>query len=98
VTAAAHVAEGTLAGPVGTASTDTGNTGHSATGTPGLGTGLVTSITVYSISLAMILSNFMVDEADNVGPDGGLEDCGEADGGVGGLVLLRVNGDQGTCR
>ena len=42
VTATAHVAESTLAGTVGTATTDTGNTGHSTASTPRLGAGLVT--------------------------------------------------------
>ena len=34
VTSATHVTESTLAGPVGTATADTRNTGHSTTGTP----------------------------------------------------------------
>lgn len=42
VTATAHVSESTLARTMGTATTDTGNTSNSATGTPGLGTSLVT--------------------------------------------------------
>ena len=41
-TTTAHVAVSTLAGAVSTATTDTGNTGHSTTGTPRFSTSLMT--------------------------------------------------------
>ena len=56
----------------------------------------LTSITVDGISLAMIFGNFMVDEANNIRPDGSLKDCWKANRSLGGLVFLRINGDQWT--
>lgn len=46
----------------------------------------------------MVLGNLMVDEADDIGTNGGLEDCGEADRSFGRLLLLGVDGDQRTRR
>ena len=59
-------------------------------------TNKLTSITVDGISLAMVFGNFMVDEANNVGPDGSLEDGWKANGSLSGLVFLRIDGDQWT--
>ena len=62
-TAAAHVSERTLARAVGTTTGDTGNTGHGATGTPGLsrslllvvgvGVGVVVEVVVATCGKAM---------------------------------------------
>jgi len=79
VTATTHVAEGTLAGAVGTTSTNTGDTGDGTTSTPGFGTGLVAGSLTDGVGLSTVLGNLIVDEVDNVGPDRGLEDGGEAD-------------------
>jgi len=79
VTTSTHVAKGTLAGAVGTTSSNTGNTGNSTTSTPGFSTGLMAGSLADRIRLSTILGNLIVDEVDNIRPDGGLEDGGEAD-------------------
>ena len=73
---ATHVSEGTLASAVGTASGDTGDTGHRASGTPGLGGGLVSGALGHSVGLAFIVGDLGVDEVDDVGSDRGLHDIG----------------------
>ena len=50
------------------------------------------------VGLPAVLGNFIVDEADNVGPDGSLEDGGEADRRLGRVTLLVVHGNQRTSR
>lgn len=70
---AAHVTESSLSGTVGSATRDTGDTGNSATGTPGLSRGLVTSLLGNSVGLALVLVHASVNRLDNVGPDGRLE-------------------------
>ena len=56
----------------------------------------LTSITVDSVRLTVILGYFMMNEAYNVGPDWCLEYSRKAHGGISGLVLFRVDGDQRT--
>lgn len=46
----------------------------------------------------MVLGNLVVNEAHDVGANGGLEDGREADRGLGGLILLGVDGDEGASR
>lgn len=75
---AAHVTEGTLARSVSTRATDTGNTGNGTTGTPGLSTGLLTSVGGDSVSLTLVLSNTDENRVDKVQTDGGVEDGGES--------------------
>lgn len=86
-TLAAHVSEGGLSGTVGSSTGDTGNTGDGATGTPGLSAVLVSSLLSDGVSLTPVLGHVGVDELDNVGADGGLEDPGEANA-LGGLSFL----------
>lgn len=66
----AHVTEGSLASTVGTATRDTGDTGDSAAGTPGLGRGLVASLLGDSVGLTLVLVHAGVDGMDNVRADG----------------------------
>jgi len=96
VTSAAHVTESTLAGPVGTATADTGNTGYGTTGTPRLGAGLVAGIPVDAVGLPMVLGDLMVDERDDVWTNGGLEDSWKANIRVGRTLLFRVNRHKRT--
>eukprot|EP00750_Incisomonas_marina_P002210 INCI1215.1.p1 GENE.INCI1215.1~~INCI1215.1.p1 ORF type:complete len:438 (-),score=48.76 INCI1215.1:185-1498(-) len=81
--ATAHVAEGTLSGAGGTATSHTGDTGHSATGSPRLSSGLVAGVAVDGVGLAGVLGHLRVHEVDDVRADGGGEDGREGDG-VGG--------------
>lgn len=95
-TTTAHVTESGLARAVRTTSGDTGDTGNSATGTPGLGRGLVTSLLGDGVGLAVVLVHVLVDELDNIRADGGLEDSGENLGADGLLARLGEDGDNGT--
>jgi len=73
----AHVTEGSLSGTVGSSSSNTGDTGDGATGTPRLSAGLVTGLLAHSVSLALVLGDALVDLLDNIEPDGGGQDRGE---------------------
>ena len=46
----------------------------------------------------MVLGYFMMDEADDIGTNWGLEDSWEANGGLSGLILLGVDGNLRTRR
>jgi len=96
VTSTAHVAESTLAGTMSTTSTDTGDTSDGTSSTPGLGTSLVTGISVDTVGLSVVLGDFVVDEGDDVRPDGSLEDGWEADRVASRFLLLVIDGDQGA--
>jgi len=72
--AAAHVAEGSLAGAVGAASRDAGDTGHGAARTPGLGRRLVAGAAGDGVGLALVAGQQLVGEADHVGADRRPED------------------------
>jgi len=96
VTSTAHVTESSLAGTVGTTSTDTGNTSHGTSSTPGLGASLVTGITVDAVGLSVVLGNLVMDEGHDVWPDGGLEDGRKADRVASHFLLLVIDGDQGA--
>ena len=50
------------------------------------------------VRLPAVLGDFMVDEANDVGPDGGLEDGWKADCRLGVVSLLVVDGNQRTGR
>merc|ERR1719186_1814538 len=78
----AHVAESSLAGPVGTTTPDPGNPSNSSASSPGLSTGLVSSINIHTVWLPLVLSNLIVDLGHNVGPDGGPEHGWQANGGA----------------
>ena len=79
-TLAALVTEGTLAGSGGTRSTDSGNTGHSATGSPRFSRVNHASLPEDSMSLSSVLVDVGVNELDDVVSDGSSEDSGEGDG------------------
>lgn len=91
--AAAHVAEGCLAGAVGATAGDAGGSGDGAAGSPGFGGGLVAGVAADGIGLAGVSGDVGVDECDYVGANGGLHDIGEWNGG-GILSLEGLNGDQ----
>jgi len=93
-TSTAHVTESTLAGPVGTTSTDTRNTSNGTTSSPGLGAGIVTGILVDSIGLTLVQSHLLMGLANDVRSNWTLEDTGKLDGGLGFLIILIVNGYQ----
>ena len=101
-TLAAHVTEGGLPGAVRTATGDTGDTGHGATGTPRLGGGLVTGLGGDRVRLAVVLRHVGVHHRDDVRTDGGREDGGERS--LGGLQKLgwvrtsrRGEHERGEC-
>lgn len=81
--AAAHVAEGPLAGAVGAAAGDAGDSGHGAAGAPGLGRGLVAGAPRHGVGLPAVLGEVGVDEAGHVGADRRPQHVreGEGDGG-----------------
>ena len=64
-----------LSGTVGTTTGNTGNTCDRTTGTPRLGTSLVTGLLRDSVSLTLVLVHASVDRVNNVGADGGLGSC-----------------------
>ena len=89
--AAAHVAEGALAGAVGAAAAHARDPGHGAPGAPRLGRGLVTGVLVDGVGLAVVLGHLVVDGGDDVRADGRAVDGREAHSLPRGLVLLRVD-------
>jgi hypothetical protein len=94
--AAAHVAECSLAGAVGAAAGDAGDTGHSAARTPGLGRRLVASAAGDCVRLALVAGQQLVGEADHVRADRRTEDGRQGDaGGVRDHVALQgLHGDE----
>ena len=66
----AHVAEGSLAGAVGSATRHTGDTGHSAASAPGLGGGVHASLELDGIGLAMVLVHASVHLQEECGRSG----------------------------
>lgn len=94
-TTPAHVTEGSLAGTVSSSTTNTGNTGDSATSSPRLSGGLVTSLLAHSVRLALVFGDALVDLLDDIETDGGGEDRGEREGG-GGLSGGGANVDGGS--
>merc|ERR1719483_1542996 len=77
----AHVTEGSLARPVGSTTTDTRDTGHSTTSSPGLSRCLVTCFLRYSIWLAGVFEHLEMHSIYNVWPDWSLENSRQSDGG-----------------
>ncbi|WVY98782.1 hypothetical protein V8G54_030933 [Vigna mungo] len=95
----AHVAEGSLAGTVGSSTGNTGDTGDGTTRSPGLGGCLVASPAADGVGLAAVLGDVGVYEVYDVRADGGPHDVGDGNGGggVGGHVALEgLDGDKGT--
>ena len=85
--------------PVGTTSPHSGDPRHGSSSSPGLSTGLVTSIHVDAVRLAPVLSDLIVDGGHDVRPHGGTEHGREADRGAGADILLVIDGDlrAGRC-
>jgi hypothetical protein len=81
---------------MGSTATDTWNTSHGTSSTPGFSAGLVTCELVDSVGLTAVLAHVGVDKVDNVRPDGGYEDRRELDVGSAHLILVGVDRDQGT--
>ena len=79
--AAAHVAEGSLAGAVGAAAADARDTGDGAARAPGLGRGLVAGLAGDGVGLALVAGEQPMGEADDVGADRRAEDLGEGEAG-----------------
>merc|ERR1719348_2264071 len=97
-TSTAHVAESSLAGPVGTSSPDSGNSGNSSASSPGLSTGLVSGINIDAVGLASVLGDLVVDGRHDVGPHWGAEHGGQTHGGPGAGVLVVIDADQRASR
>jgi hypothetical protein len=79
-TTTTHVTESSLTSTVSTGTVDTRNTGNSTTSTPRFSRGLLTSVVSNSISLTLVLGHVGVDETNDIGTNGGLEDSGKGDG------------------
>ena len=79
-TLSALVTESTLAGSGGTRATNSGNTGHSATGSPRLSRVHHACLPEDSMSLSSVLVHVGVNELDDVVSDGSSEDSGHGDG------------------
>jgi len=96
--ATAHVAEGCLAGAVGTTARNAGDTGHRTPRAPGLRGGLVAGSTRHRVGLAAVAGQELVDEAHDVRAERRAEDVRQRDpGGVRGHVALQgPHGDQGA--
>lgn len=92
----AHVAERSLAGTVGTTSTDTRNTGDGTTSSPGLGGRLVSSLLADGVRLAAVALDQLVHVVDDVRADGRLEDRRQRDLRLACLILLRVDTHEGA--
>ena len=84
--------------PVGTASPHSRDPSHGPSSSPGLGTGLVTSVHVDTVGLTLVLGDLVVDGGHDVGPHGGAEHGRETDGGAGADVLLIEDSNQRTSR
>ena len=74
--AATLVTEGSLSGAVSPAAGDAGDTRDGAPGSPRLGGGLVAGFGGDGVGLAGVVGDLGVDEADDVGTDGGCHDVG----------------------
>lgn len=96
----AHVTEGTLAGTVSTTTTDTRNTGHGTTGSPGFGRGLVTGSFTHCISLALIAAHQLRNFAHHIRTDRGLEHVRQRKILIlQGFIFVRIDADQrARCR
>ena len=92
-----YISKGTLSGAVCPSSSHSGDPGHSPTSTPGLCTGLVTSLGGHSIWLPLVLGHVGVHKLDNVLTDRGLEDRRHGDLGSH-LALLVEYSYQRSCR
>jgi len=79
-----HVTEGTLSGPGGTSSSDTGDTGDGASSSPGGSGDLLSGPGRDGVSLTVVLAHVGVHELDNVGTHGSGHDSGE--GGLTGFL------------
>mmetsp|Transcript_46732 Transcript_46732/g.53903 ORF Transcript_46732/g.53903 Transcript_46732/m.53903 type:complete len:288 (-) Transcript_46732:4-867(-) len=76
----AHVTESSLSGSVGSRSRNSGNSGNSSSGSPRLGTVLMTSLQTDSISLSGVLGDVVMHEMDDIISDGSSEHGGQRHG------------------
>lgn len=90
----AHVTEGTLAGPGGTATWDTWNTSNGTAGAPRLGWSLHTSLLVDGVRLSLVLRHVDVDELHNIRTDW----CSEHGRENGGGRSLASGGQYGNLQ
>jgi len=92
--ATAHVTESTLTGTVGTSTRNTGDTRDGTTGTPGGSGGVVTSLVLDGDGLTTVLVHVGVNDANDIGTEGGLENLGKAEAGLlgGAIGLVDRNG------
>ena len=58
------------------------------------------SVNIHTVRLTFVLSNLVVDSADNVGPHRRLEDDRQAHCGTSRLIFVIIDGDQraGRCK
>ena len=95
----AHVTEGSLSRSVGTRSSNSGDSSHSSSGSPGLGGVLHTSVVLDGVSLSSVLGDVGVNEMDDIVSDGGSEDSGHVLGrdnfGVVGVGVYAHDGSGG---
>merc|ERR1719278_592100 len=90
----AHVAKGSLAGPVSTTTPDPGDPSNSTTSSPRLGTCLMSSGFTDAVGLPPVLGHVVVHQGDNVRPDRSSEDCWQTDGCSSGSILVTVHANQ----
>ena len=95
VTLSAHVSERTLAGSAGSRATDSGNSSHSSSSSPGLCGVLLAGLVVDGVSLSSVLGHVGVHEVNDVLSDGGREDSGQGEG-TSNFVVVSVDGDDGS--
>ena len=74
-----HVSESSLTRSVGSGSSDSGNSGHCSSGTPGLGVVKHTGFFVDGVWLSSILVKVIEHEVDEVVSDGSEENVGKGD-------------------
>merc|ERR1719209_308908 len=79
-TSTAHVSVSSLARSLGTTTLHPGDTSHSTSSSPRLGTSLVTNINVDSIGLPLVLGHVVVDPGHDVRPHWGPEHSWKAHG------------------
>jgi len=79
MTSSAHVTEGSLAGPVGTTTTDSRNTCNGTTSSPRLGTGLVTSLRAHTMRHEIVFAHLGVHMVDKIYANWSIEDFRKRD-------------------
>jgi len=88
----AHVSKSSLSGSRGTSSRNSRNTGNGSSSSPGDGRSLLSSHLRDRVWLSVVLGHSSVDISNHVISDGGGEDVGKSNTGLGRLATLRVAG------